>query len=186
MKTEELLALGIEQDVVSKIMAMNGKELNPLKEKLTKLERQIAEKDNSITELNEKITAFSGSAEELEKLKTQVEQYKIAEAERVKAEEQTNADKAFEESMSSIIGDKKFTNDFTKNGIFQEIKAEMSKAENKSLGLKDVFERVIKDRADIWQNPQQNVVIKGAGSLDNSTIKAHMDKVYANNPFYKG
>ena len=60
MKKEELTALGLEQDVIDKIFAMNGKDIAAEKTKLSKVE---GERDNYKTQLDtakEALAKFDG------------------------------------------------------------------------------------------------------------------------------
>ena len=62
-----------------------------------------------------------------------------------------------------VIGDKKFTNDYTKNGIISELKTEINKAENKGKGYSEIFEAITKDKTGIFENPNPPASIPGMG-----------------------
>lgn len=77
MKRKFLEDLGLEEEAINKIMAENGKDLNELKAKVDELTEQIAVKETTISEKNNKIA-------ELEKV--DVEAIKTAEYERGKTD----------------------------------------------------------------------------------------------------
>ena len=56
MKREFLKDLGLEDEVINKIMAENGKEVTTLKAKIDDLNEQVQVKDTTIKQKNDKIS----------------------------------------------------------------------------------------------------------------------------------
>ena len=58
MKTEELKALGLNDDQVQKVFAMNGAEINDLKQQITTLTTERDAARNSLSEANKKLEGY--------------------------------------------------------------------------------------------------------------------------------
>lgn len=158
MKREFLAELGLEKDIIDKIMKDNGDDIETiksLKADVTNLQAKLEEKEKAITELNENIKSFEGTDETIKALQDKVAGYEKAESERKKAEKDAEADKILTNNILEVIGSKEFVNDFTKDSIIAQVKAELGKAENKGKGASEIFDALTKDSTDIFKNPQQ-------------------------------
>jgi len=175
MTRKELTDLGIDsKEIIDAIMKMHGENIESNKAKISELEKQISEKENSINELSEKIKSFDGKNEEMKILQDKIVEYENAEQERLRAINEAEQDRILTENIHEIIGDKEFVNDFTKNSIINQIKSEISKDENKGKGAKDIFESIIKDTQNIFKEPQNQVIIPtatGEQELPKATFK---------------
>ena len=80
--------------------------------------------------------------------------------------------------FDKLHGERKYANDFTKNGIFAEFKEAVGKAENEGKSDADIFSALTKDRDGIFTNPNPGVNIPGAGDSD-SIEKAKYDSIRA-------
>lgn len=158
MKREELKELGLDKEVIDKIMSEHGADVEALKkanEQIEQLNNQLQEKEKAITELNESIKSFEGTDETIKALQDKVAGYEKAESERKKAEKDAEADKILTNNILEVIGSKEFVNDFTKDSIIAQVKAELGKTENKGKGASEIFDALTKDSTDIFKNPQQ-------------------------------
>lgn len=184
MTRDFLKELGLEKDTIDKIMSEHGKDIEAGKAKLADVEElksQIADKDKTIADLNQQIKEFDGDAETIKTLQETVKKYEKAEAERKQAEKDAENDRILTENIMGVIGDKEFVNDFTKNSIIAQVKEELSKAENKGKGAKDIFDAITKDSTDIFKNPQQTKLEipptgdkLGADNVDEARMRAVM------------
>lgn len=130
-------------------------EFNKTKEKAEKLEADLKEKDGTIKELNDSISAFDGEKGKLEELQKQVETYQTKEAERVELEKQKSADETIKKSLMEAIGEKEFTNSLVEESIFNKVKEDLGKDENKGKGIKDLLDVYTKDVDGVWKNPNE-------------------------------
>lgn len=73
MKREFLTSLGLGDDAVDKIMAEHGKDVNPLKEKITSLEAEISANKQTISDRDTQLDELKKSAGDSEKLQKQIE-----------------------------------------------------------------------------------------------------------------
>lgn len=156
MKREFLTELGLEKDVIDKIMTANGEDINKAKADVDALKEQLIEKDKAIKELNESIKAFEGTDDTIKELQKKVADYEQAEKDRIKAEKDAEADKILTDNILGVIGDKEFVNDYTKDSIIAQVKSELAKSENKGKGASEIFETLTKDVEGIFKNPQQH------------------------------
>lgn len=72
MKREFLTSLGLSDDAVDKIMAEHGKDINPLKEKITSLESEIGTHKQTVSERDKQLEELKKSASDSEKLQSQI------------------------------------------------------------------------------------------------------------------
>lgn len=178
MNRADLEKLGLEKDVIDKVMALHGTDIESKKTKISDLENKLKEKDETIKKHEEQITklgddlkASEGNVDKIKDLEKQIDDFKVAEQKRKDDEEKAQADKVLTDNILEVFGDKQFVNDFTKNSIISQIKADLQKDENKGKGIKDIFESITKDAEDIFKNPQhEELNIPGTnGSNQTST-----------------
>jgi hypothetical protein len=172
MKRTDLEALGLEKEVMDKIMQLHGADIEAKKQEIANLKANNDEQAKKITELGENLKNSEGDAQKIADLQKQIDDFAKAEAERKQKEELANADRQKTNNIMDVIGDKKFVNEFTKNAVISQIKTEMDKAENAGKGIKDIFDSITKDSTDIFVNPQQaKITIPPAGSNDGTEVK---------------
>lgn len=142
MKRKFLEDLGLEDEVVNKIMAENGKDLTDLKAKIDDLNEQISVKETTIKQKNDKIT-------ELEKVDIEAikkEQFDLGKAEGSKEVEdfkrQNAIDKVYNEEFE-VDGKKYKVKD--KKGLQGYLDNEKIKYENDQVsGLVEQFSEIVK------------------------------------------
>lgn len=160
MNREFLKSFDLTDEVIDKIMAENGNDIETAKGKATEYKEQLDKANETIKSLEES----KGNIEELQK---QLDAYKEAEAKRTEAEKAAQANAAMLSRFESVVGDGKFLNEFTKNGIFEEFKKAVSDEANKGKGDSEIYAAMIKDRDGIFVNPNAPKDITGsAHSID--------------------
>lgn len=185
MKREDLEALGLEKDVIQKVMALHGADIEELKSDnktlradITKKDKTIQEHEGTIKQLGDDIEKLkSDGGDEVAKLKDKINEYEKAEKQRKEDEANALKDKQLTDNILEAIGDKEFVNDFTKQSIIAQIKEDLGKQENAGKGIKDIFETLTKDSTDIFKNPQQqklNIKPTNIGG-DGEKIKSFKD-----------
>ena len=159
MKREELTKLGLEKAVIDAIMDMHGADVTALKnetealksdnikekEKVAVLEKTQEELQKNNEELqkskDESIKNADNLAKELETAKKENESFKesirLAE-EKAKKEAE---DKDLTEKIAAAFTGKEFVNDYTKNAIFQQVKAEYEKQDEKTRDLATINQK---------------------------------------------
>lgn len=175
MKRDELKEL-IGEEKLDEVMALYGKSVNTLKVELDGLKTQLAElentkgasdktlgeKDKTIKELETKISTLDTTQKELEELKTKIAERELNE---LKAKEESNVLSEF----NTLVGDRKFINEYTKNAVIEQFKEALKANPNKE----EVFTTLTKDKTDLFESPNK-VEIPATGDVDaNITKEAH-------------
>lgn len=167
MKTEFLKGLGIADDVISQIMAENGKDIESTKAKFADYDTLKATVKTYETE----ISNLKASETDNAKLKLDLETLK----QQIKDNEEAGSKAIFEKNMqdrfNSIVGEGKFINDMTKDGIYTAFKSEIEKPENNGKGDSAIFEALTKDKANIFANPNPGVNIPGMGAGGGNAVE---------------
>lgn len=115
---------------------------------LESLRTQLAEKDQTIANLEK----ASGDAE---KVQAELDKYKQAEAERKKAEKEAETDQILTAAAEQALEGKEFINDYTRAHFVAELKKAIADPANKGKSPAKLFESMTKDADGIFKNPQQ-------------------------------
>lgn len=202
MKREELLSLGIEEDVVNKIMAINGKDIEKTKQaaekintELENLKAELKSKDELITNANSEIEKFKSL--DVEGIKAQAEEWKNKYAEfenQTKAEKEAFAkqlaDKDYEFAVKEFTSKHKFTNDFVKEAFVETFKKQGFKLEEgKFLGAEDYIKTFGEKNPGVFvteePNPAPQIVRPGGGQKTKMPSLMEMMKQKNANPNYE-
>lgn len=161
---EFLKGLDLDGELIDTIMAEHGKLVTKDKEELQTLKNQIKElKENSknADELQAKYDELNAKIEEQEAKK--------------KAEEE---DTILLNNINSVLGDKKFVNDFTKNAIVNEVKNALKDKANMGKSAKDLFEELTNGKEGIFANPNQVIDMPSIDeNVENAVSKDDFDKM---------
>lgn len=136
-----------------------------------KLENDLATANNTLAERDRTIADLEKNKGDTEALQKIIDEYKTADEER-KANEAAAAEQAaLQARFDAVATDKKFINDFTRNGIAGEFKEALAKEENKGKSDAEIYAAVVKDRPGIYENPNAPQPIPGMGNFtdDHST-----------------
>lgn len=177
MTRDDLKELGLEKEQIDKIMKKNGEDIEHAKSEKDKIisdkDKELKEKNDTISELNKTIENSKDNAETIKNLQKSVQKYKDAEKERERLAREKQADDELNSKIEEVFGDKKFTSDYVRRGLLQDIKDRH--AEDSTLGLKDIFEELTKDKEGIFVNEQQyRINLPKAGNKENE--KEYNDK----------
>ena len=160
----------LSKQQIKDIIAENGKTVN------TETEKVKNEYKTTIDDLKSQLEKAPKS-DEIENLKTRIADFEKKETERKEQEEKAKTEKILNENILNVFGDKKFSSEYAKQGLLNDIKLELGKEENKGKGIKDIFEELTKGRTDIFANPNQVQDMAGMGDIDNSVSKEDFNKM---------
>lgn len=163
MKREFLTSLELEKDVIDKIMAENGSDIEREKAKITPLQEKIGTYETQLAKFKDV---------DIDTIKAELIKLKKDEADRVQAELKAKEDSILTDAITAVIDGKEFVNDYTKQSILSDIKSELAKSENKGKGAKDIFEVLTKDKEGIFKNPNQPLVVPPVGKVNGAQITA--------------
>ena len=160
MKRDFLEGLNLEADVIDKIMAENGKDIEREKAKF----KDYDETKAKLEAANKTIEGFK----DYETVKADVEKYK-AESERIKKEADDKI-AALERSskVKDFLSGKKFVNDLTREALAAELAKQLESDAAKGKSLDELFEALTKDKENIFaddKKPTPPVVTGMAGSV---------------------
>lgn len=147
---EFLKGLDLGKETIDTIMAEYGKNVQGLKEEKDSLSQKVNTYESEIKNLKESSKQSNDWKSKFETLEQKIKQQEAEE--KAKTE-----DKILTDNIISAFGDKKFTSDYVKNGLITDIKTELTKAENKGKGIKEIFESLTKDKDGIFENPNKPV-----------------------------
>ena len=169
MKRENLDFLDNEQ--IDKVMALYGKavgkkdtEIENLKNEKKDLEDKISTYETKINEFNESAKDNADWKNKYEELQTSIKEQEA----KKKAEEE---DKILTDNINALFNGKKFTSEYARNGLLNDIKTGLNKPENKGKGIQDLFNELTKDKTDIFASDNQIKDMEGMGDSeqDNNT-----------------
>ena len=166
---EFLKGLDLDKETIDTIMAEHGKLITEAKEKTQELENKVKEYEAKIGELSSKAEDNTKVQEELDNLKKSIAENE-AKA-KAKAE-----DEILTKNITSVFGDKKFVNEYTKNAIISDIKTALKDSNNAGKSAKDLFEELTKDKEGIFSNPNPGVSTPPTGDVNTGLAKENHDR----------
>lgn len=149
-----------------------------------KLTAKIAELDTA----NATIADLKGKLQNAEEvdvgaLQQKIAEYEQAEQKRKDDEATAKANEALKSRFAPLKGEHKFINEYTENAMFEEFKKALNLEENKGKSDSDVYADIIKDK-NIYENPNQRLIIPPVGNNGKHTDSEYMNQFYADNPYY--
>lgn len=166
---EFLKGLELDKETIDTIMAEHGKLITEAKEKTQDLENKVKDYESKIGELSSKAETNAKVQEELDNLKKSIAENE-AKA-KAKAE-----DEILTKNITSVFGDKKFVNEYTKNAIISDIKTALKDSNNAGKSAKDLFEELTKDKEGIFDNPNKGVSTPPTGDVNTGLAKENHDR----------
>ena len=173
MKREFLEGLKLDAEIVDKIMAENGKDINKEKAKYADYDDLKSQLETA----NKTIEKFK----DYDQTKAEVEKYK-AEFEKLQKESETKiATMERQAKVKEYLSSKKFVNDITRDAIAGKMGEMLGADESKGKNLDDIFAELTKGKQDILKDETQATppIItemggKGGKSDDDAQIRAAM------------
>lgn len=180
MTREELREIlpDISDEHLKKILDINSADIGKAKKDYTDLSTQLEDARTTIRQLND-------AKGDYDDIKRQLGEYQTAEQQRRDAAVQAQKDAAVRTRFDKLSGERKYLNDFTKQGIFGEFKSAIEKEENVGKSDSDIFESIVKDREGIFASPYIPVNIPGVNpnirqsSTDKMTDEEFYTQYYA-------
>lgn len=174
MKTEELKALGLNDDQVQKVFAMNGTEMNDLKQQITTLTAERDTARNNLSDANKKLEGYDPDW-------------------KIKAEKAENDAKAQVAALQqdfaaqSAAAGVNFSSESAKKAFLADLKAKkLPLQDGKLLGFEDYLKsyREADPGAFAPEKATPTVTVGGKGQAPAAAGQAFLDNKYKNNPFY--
>lgn len=175
MKREELKALELSDDVVDKIMAMNGADIEKQKNTIATL---TADRDDLQKRLETANSSLEGYDPEW---KSKAEQ---AQAEAEAKMQKLQRSFAYREQVSGL----QFSSSSAKRAFLADLEAKkLPVQEDKVLGFEEFLKSYKESdpEAFVPEKPVPTVTVPGQGRGPQSSAKEVLDEKYKNNPFFK-
>lgn len=165
MKREDLKELGLDGDIIDKVMALHGRDTEASKVELAKL---TEERDAVKAELDahkETVKKLEEAGANAEAVKAELETLKKKVAEDAEKAQQAKSFDDFRETVESALGERKFINGYTADSITRELYAMRQDPKNASKGVKDLLDEFTKDKPDVFRNPNTPPDMAGMGDI---------------------
>lgn len=173
MKRDFLEGLGIETEVIDKIMKENGKDIESVKAKFADYDDHKQQLETANATL-EKFKDYDQTKADVEKYKAELEKSQKESAAKIAAMESSG-------KVKDYLSGKKFVNRITQESITAKMCEALGADESKGKNLDDIFAEITKDQADILKDenaPTPPVVTamggKGGKSDDDAQARAVM------------
>ena len=176
MKRENLDFLDNEQ--IDKVMALYGKAIAKKDSEIDKLTDSNKELTDKVNTYETKINEFNESAKDNADWKTKYEELQTTIKEQEAKKKAEEEDKILTNNINEVFGDKKFTSDYARTGLTNDIKNELNKPENKGRSIKDIFDALTKDKTDIFANPNQVKDMPGMGDSEDKPETKEMPMIW--------
>lgn len=159
----------ITDEQLNGLMDLNSRDIGKAKGKsddqkaeLESLRTQLAEKDETIANLEK----AKGDAATIQ---AELDKYKQAEAERAKAEKEAQMDAILTQTAESALEGREFVNEYTRAHFLGELKKAIQDPSNKGKKPADLFSDMTKDADGVFKNPQHEPLkITGVTKSDTS------------------
>ena len=141
MKTEDLQALGLNEDQIKKVFELSGKDVNAEKKKTQAAEADRDQWKTRAETAEETLKGFDGV--DVEGLNKQIEDWKNKAAEAQKDFQRQIEERDFNDALKEEMEAFKFTSEAAKKAIMAEVKeAGLKLKDGKILGLSDLIGQI--------------------------------------------
>ena len=184
MKRDFLKELELTDEAIDKIMAENGKDIEKHKTQADTFKAELDTVKGQLVEANKQIEGFKEL--DIDGIKEAADDWK----EKYETAEKDYQAKVFEMERDGLIKDKlsglKFTSDYAKKGVFEEIKAKDLKVDNGALiGFDDVLKGIQENSPDAFSSDASTVTTALPHGGRNADYDKMSDEEYYNTVFKK-
>lgn len=170
----------LSKEEIKTILSENGKQIKTETDKVEeKYKTEIGTYKTTIDDLKGQIEK-SPKSDELESLRTKIADFEKKEADRVAKEQASQKEAIILKNINEAIADKKFVNEYTRNSIINEVKNALLDEANTGKSAKDLFEKITKDKTDIYENPNKPADMPGVGDVETTISKEAFNKMSYN------
>lgn len=174
MKREDVLKIlenpELDNDAkINQILNMRGAEMIASDNRIKNLEDTLSQKEQEHNELTERYKDYDTILNERNAL---VEE---------------KAEKARQERFSVVLGENKPKNDYTREGLYNAFNAAIANEENAEKTDADIFKSIVDGKeTELFEGKVTiNMTPANPDATPPTETQAYLDKVYADNPYYK-
>lgn len=175
--TKEFLEnLGITGEAADAIFAERGKEITEVNKKIESLTSENAKLNENINNISAEKDKLSKDAVDSSAIQKQFDDYKAEIAAMLSKRDAEAADKELTSKIESVFGDKKFTSDYARVGLINDIKSKYNEEGNKS-SLSEIFDSLTKDKTGIFESTHKKLSIPQSGIGSGATSSEELLKM---------
>lgn len=172
MKKEFLAGFGLDDKVISEILAENGKEVSEAQKGADELRAQLDAERERVCSFEAEIGRMRESLGEADVLKNKVEELQKTIDERRAADEAAERSRSMRERFQAAAGGAEFLNDFTRDGLLAEFESALADKANEGKADSEVFDMVISGRENLFapESGIPSVVAASSGALGTLSV----------------
>ena len=141
MKTEELQALGLDEDQIKKVFELNGRDIKAEKQKTEKIEADRDQWKSRAETAEETLKGFDGV--DVDKLNSEIADWKKKAESAEKEYQKQIYDRDFSDALNNAFAQIKFSSEAAKKAIMGEVKeAGLKLKDGTILGLNDLISQI--------------------------------------------
>lgn len=174
MKTEFLKELGLEQDVIDKIMAENGKDIEGFKSKVSTLETERDGLKNQLDEANTQIESFKEL--DVDGIKAAADEWKQKAEQAEQDSAKQLAELKFSHALESKLAGTKAKDAAIVAGLLDRDALKLNE-DGSILGLDEQLSKIKEEKGFLFESDEKDpVIVKGGtgGSLGGDANEASM------------
>jgi DNA repair exonuclease SbcCD ATPase subunit len=156
----------LESEQIDKVMALYGKAITKKDKEIETLKSSKEELENKVSTYESKINEFNESAKDNADWKSKFEELQTSIKEQEAKQKAEEEDKILTNNINALFEGKKFTSEYARNGLLNDIKTGLNKPENKGKGIQDLFNELTKDKTDIFASDNQFKDMEGMGDSE--------------------
>ena len=153
MTRDELRGIveGISDEQLKKILDINSADIGKVKLGTEKMKTELDVANQKILDM-EKETEFLRQGQcEAEEMKLKVEELQKVIDKRRLEDEALAKEAALEERFSAAVGNARFLNEYTRQGVFALFQEALEAEENKGMSDSEIFDSITKDAVNIFE-----------------------------------
>lgn len=162
MKRDDLIKLGIAEDVVDKIMALHGADIEGHKAKLTATQTEADVLKKQIEEANKTIEGFRGM--DIDGIKRAADEWKAQAEQAQKDAEAQVASLRFEHALDGALSGAKAKNAKAVRALLDMSGLKLNEADGTIIGLNDQLEKIKSESDYLFQDDTPTPKIVTGGS----------------------
>lgn len=174
MKTEDLQAIGLDEDQIKKVFELNGKDIAAAQKATQKAEADRDAWQKRAETAEETLKGFDGV--DIEKMKADVESWKKKAEDEAAQYQKDLEERDFSDALRTALEDVKFSSESAKKAVIAEIKAAgLSMRSGKIVGLQDVLDQIKADDASAFASAEGGAKFTTPPKGTGKTVKGFAD-----------
>jgi len=153
MKREDLIKLGIAEDMVDKIMALHGSDIESHKTKQSTTEAELKTAKDQLIEANKQIESFKGM--DIEGVKKTADEWKSKAEQAAKDAADQVAKLKFDHALDGALTGAKAKNPKAVRALLDTEQLKFNDADGSIIGLKDQLEKIQKENDYLFASDDQ-------------------------------